>query len=94
MFHYSRATKNKHQNNHETNSELYLYKKHRSPKNLPSHLSVEMKAELDDDIFSMRRRFKRTVKELKHGLYYESWLENTTEKNAIDQYAKLHPQHI
>lgn len=94
MLHYSPAKKNKHQNDYQTLSEPYLYKEHKPPKSLPSHLSVETRAELDDDIFSMRRHFKRTVKELRRGLYHNGWLQKVAEKDASQEYARLHPQHI
>ncbi len=89
MLHHSPAKKNKHQNDYEAYSELYLYDDYKTPKNGSNHHSLEIVADLDGDIFYMRRHFKRTVKKLKRTMYYDNWLKNVREGDRTNERARL-----
>ena len=91
MFHSSKELKNKHQKGDETLSQAYLYKNHTSRKNSSGRLYAETMVELDDDIYFMRRQFKRTVRKLRNNLYFSNWLKNMPEKDVRLEYARLHP---
>lgn len=93
MLHYSPAKKNEHQNDHETYPEHYLFSDHKMTKNPSNHLSQEMRAELDDDIYYMRRNFKRSNRKLNHSIHYTDWFENLPEIDRFSERMRLRPRH-
>jgi hypothetical protein len=93
MFHYSPAKKNDHENDHGIFPDLYLYSKHKKAKNVSKHLSREMRVELDDDIYYMRRNFKRSNKKLNHSIHYTDWFENLPQIDRFSERMRLRPRH-
>jgi hypothetical protein len=93
MLHYSPAKKNEHQNDHVAFPELYLYSDHKISKNVSNHLSQEMRDELDNDIFYMRRNFKRSIKKLNRTIDYTNWLKNLPESDRFSERMRLRSRH-
>lgn len=46
-------------------------------------MPVEIKSELEDDIYFMRRKFKHNVKKLQRSMQYAHWLEDIAENDKI-----------
>jgi hypothetical protein len=93
MIHYSPAKKNRHQNEYKTPAQVYLYEEHTPYKKSLAHVSAETKAELNDDIYVMRRHFRHTVKKLGRRLYYTNWMKNIPESDGSNEQIRLHSRH-
>ncbi len=93
MLYYSPAKKNKHQNNHETFPEHYIYSDQEISRYGSNHLSQEVISELDEDIYYMRRNFKRTNKKLTRSIHYTNWLENMPESGRPSERMRLRSRH-
>lgn len=93
MLHYTLVKKNKHQNKYKTLPVEYLYDDHVSSKKPSSHLSAKTRAELNDDIYYMRRQFKRTVNKLARDLYDTSWVNNRVEDDRYNERMRLRSRH-
>ncbi len=90
MLHNNTVKKNK----HTITPVEYLYENHVSSRKLSGHLSAKTRAELNDDIYYMRRQFKRTVRMLARDLYGGSWKNSRSEDDIIfNEQIKLRSNH-